>query len=153
MEGGCEGKEEGGRENRGGRERGGVKGGRKQGAIFLITCFSFSVSKLGGKRISFLRMSANILALSISVATGAWHISKKMMPRLYRSTFCGCTEGRWALAEGERKWSYAPTGVYLTCDLSSSGDTYMAVPTRPVSPAQFTCSHDLWCGVWLIACT
>lgn len=55
---------------------------------------------------------------------------------------------------GERKWGrgnggagrreeecmFVPTGVYLTCVFSSSGDTYMAVPTRPVSPAQFTCS-------------
>ena len=53
------------------------------------TCFSFlSVSKLGGKRISLSLILASILALSITVAKGAWHISKKMIPRLYKSTFC-----------------------------------------------------------------
>ena len=54
-----------------------------------ITCFSFfSVSKLEGKTISFCLILASILALSITVAEGAWHISKKMIPRLYKSTFC-----------------------------------------------------------------
>ena len=36
---------------------------------------------------------------------------------------------------------YIPTGVYLTCGLSSSGATYIAVPTRPVSPAHHNMSN------------
>ena len=43
--------------------------------------------------------------------------------------------GEW-LGE-ERSQSRRLTGVYLTCSLSSSGATYIAVPTRPVSPAHY----------------
>ena len=47
----------------------------------------FSVSKKGERLISGLRISTSILCLSMAVEVEGWHISKKMIPRLYVSTF------------------------------------------------------------------
>ena len=54
----------------------------------LFTCWTSIISSHSfGKMISLERTELNILILSIPVVKGGWHISKKIIPRLYMSTF------------------------------------------------------------------
>ena len=57
-------------------------------------------------------------------------------------------------SEPKRTHTCIPTGVYLTSGLSSSGATYIAVPTRPVSPAHHNMSngHVISCDGHVISC-
>ena len=122
-EGGREREREGGRERgregererkRGsGRERRRGDGEREReremvevrgGSVLYQTCFFLLVSSVnpGGNSTSLRRTPTSSLCLSMDVLHGGWHISKRMIPRLYMSTFCRERGGREGGREGGR---------------------------------------------------
>ena len=110
-EGGRKGGREGGREGEKrvrGKERGRGKERRREGeregemvevrggSVLYQTCFFLLVSSVnpGGNSTSLRRTPTSSLCLSMDVLHGGWHISKRMIPRLYMSTFCREEGGR-----------------------------------------------------------